>query len=86
VSRHNETMDRPKASSQRTMAGRGYGQVAKEAVMLGVIAVLLLLWVVFAVLGLVIKGLFWLFVIGLVLFLVTGALGVLRRGRSSITR
>jgi hypothetical protein len=54
--------------------------------MLGVIAVLLLLWVVFAVLGLVIKGLFWLFVIGLVLFLVTGALGVLRRGRSSITR
>jgi hypothetical protein len=53
--------------------------------MLGVIAVLLLLWVVFAVLGLVIKGLFWLFVIGLVLFLVTGALG-LRRGRSSITR
>lgn len=67
------------------MAGRGYGQIAKEAVMLGVIAVLLLLWVVFAVLGLVIKGLFWLFVIGLVLFLVTGALG-LRRGRSSITR
>jgi hypothetical protein len=54
--------------------------------MLGVIAVLLLLWVVFVVVGLVIKGLFWLFVVGLVLFLVTGAMGMLRRGRSSITR
>ena len=50
--------------------------------MLGVLALVLLLWVVIAVLGLVIKGLLWLFVIGLVLFLVTGALG-LRRGRST---
>jgi hypothetical protein len=61
------------------MAGRRYGQTAKEAMMLGAIAVLLLLWVVLAVLGVVIKGLFWLFVVGLVLFLVTGALGLFRR-------
>ncbi len=44
--------------------------------MIAFIAVLLLIWLVFIVLGAVIKGLFWLLIIGAVLFVVTGALGL----------
>jgi hypothetical protein len=47
--------------------------------MLALIGVLLVIWLVLAVLGLTIKGLFWLFVIGLILFLATGAFGFMRR-------
>jgi hypothetical protein len=47
--------------------------------MLGCLIMLLVIWLAIAVLGLAIKGLFWLFVIGLILFLVTGAAGWLRR-------
>ncbi len=47
--------------------------------MLGLIVILLLIWVVLAVLGIVVKGLFWLFIIGLILFLATGLFGWLRR-------
>lgn len=36
-----------------------------------VLLALLAIWVLIAVIGIVIKGLFWLFVIGLVLFLIT---------------
>ncbi len=39
------------------------------------IVVLLVLWLVFGVLGFVIKGLLWLGFIGLVLFLATGLFG-----------
>ena len=39
------------------------------------IIVLLAVWVLLAVLGLVIEGLFWLLVIGLVLFVATAAYG-----------
>jgi len=49
--------------------------------MLGIIAVLLIVWLAFVVLGFVIKGLFWLAIIGVVLFLVTGAFGGRRIGR-----
>lgn len=47
--------------------------------MLGLILALLVIWFILAILGLVIKGLFWLFVIAAVLFVVTGAVGWLRR-------
>jgi hypothetical protein len=47
--------------------------------MLGIIALLLVVWLVITVLGVVIKGLFWLAVIGVLLFLVTSALGWNRR-------
>jgi hypothetical protein len=38
-----------------------------------VLLALLAIWVLIAVIGFVIKGLFWLFVIGLVLFVITAA-------------
>jgi hypothetical protein len=38
-----------------------------------VLLALLAIWLVITVIGVVIKGLFWLFVIGLVLFLITAA-------------
>ena len=41
--------------------------------------VMLVVWLVLAVLGLVIKGLFWLFIIGLILFVATGIFGWVRR-------
>ena len=50
--------------------------------MIGFIIFLLVLWLVFAVLGFVIKGLFWLAVIGIVLFVATVIVGYIRRGGS----
>jgi hypothetical protein len=47
--------------------------------MIGLIVTLLIIWAVLAVLGLAIKGLFWLFVIGLILFVATGIIGWVRR-------
>jgi hypothetical protein len=47
--------------------------------MLGFIGLLLLIWLVITVLGVVIKGLFWLAVIGILAFVVTAALGRNRR-------
>jgi hypothetical protein len=47
--------------------------------MMGLIATLLVIWLILAVLGLFIKGLFWLFVIGAILFVVTGVFGWIRR-------
>ena len=46
--------------------------------MIGLILFLLVAWLVLTVLGFVIHGLFWLAVIGIVLFLVTGGWGWLR--------
>ena len=48
---------------------------------MGIIFALLVIWVVLAVLGFVIHGLFWLAIIGIVLFLLTGGFG-LSRNRS----
>lgn len=48
-------------------------------VMIGLIVILLIVWAVLAVLGLAVKGLFWLFVIGLILFVATGIVGWVRR-------
>ena len=47
---------------------------------MGLIVLLLVIWLALSVLGFVIKGLVWLAIIGIVLFLVTGAWGFLRRG------
>jgi hypothetical protein len=47
--------------------------------MLGLVVTLLVIWLVLAVLGLAIKGLFWLFIIGLILFVATGLFGWVRR-------
>ena len=41
--------------------------------------VLLVVWVAVGVIGAVVKGLFWLAVVGVVLFLGTAALGAVRR-------
>ncbi|MDQ4020329.1 MAG: hypothetical protein M3257_01535 [Actinomycetota bacterium] len=47
--------------------------------MMKIIGFLLIVWLVVAILGAVIKGLFWLTVVGAVLFVATGAYGFLRR-------
>jgi hypothetical protein len=47
------------------------------------VGVLLLVWLVVAVLGFVIKGLVWLAIIGLILFVVTAAYGWVKRKASS---
>lgn len=52
--------------------------------MLALIVLALIVWVVLVVLGVVIKGLFWLAIIGVVLFLVTAAFGAAKR--SSLRR
>ncbi|MCZ2849304.1 hypothetical protein [Modestobacter sp. VKM Ac-2978] len=47
--------------------------------MLGFIALLLVLWLAFVVIGAVVEGLFWLLVIGAVLFVATAAFGWMKR-------
>lgn len=47
--------------------------------MIGLLVLLLIVWLVLVILGFVIKGLFWLAIIGIVLFLVTGGYGALKR-------
>ncbi len=47
--------------------------------MLGFIVALLFIWVILAVVGFTIKGLIWLAVIALVLFVITGIFGFIRR-------
>jgi hypothetical protein len=50
-----------------------------SAGMVGLVVGLLVIWLILAVLGLVIKGLFWLFVIAAVLFVATAIVGWVRR-------
>lgn len=47
--------------------------------MLQLLALLLIIWVALIVIGAVIKALFWLIIIGAVLFLLTAAFGWFRR-------
>ncbi|MCD2193360.1 hypothetical protein LQ327_08165 [Actinomycetospora endophytica] len=47
-----------------------------------IIIAALVIWLLLAVLGFVIKGLFWLAIIGIILFLVTAAFGASRRSAS----
>jgi hypothetical protein len=46
---------------------------------LGFIALLLIIWLAFIVIGAVVHTLFWLAIIGVVLFLATAAFGWIRR-------
>lgn len=48
--------------------------------MWGLLLLLLAAWLVLSILGLIIKGLIWLFVIGVILFAVTSVAGWSRRG------
>jgi hypothetical protein len=45
---------------------------------LGFIALLLVVWIALIVIGAVVKGLFWLIVLGVVLFVITSVVGFLR--------
>ena len=54
--------------------------------MLGIIVLLLIVWLALVVIGAVIKGLFWLVVVGVILFLATAAFGWVRRNTGSGTR
>ena len=47
--------------------------------LLRILVAALIVWVVLAVLGFVIKGLFWLAIIGIVLFVATAAVGGAKR-------
>ncbi|MCW3817775.1 hypothetical protein ONA91_25320 [Micromonospora sp. DR5-3] len=47
--------------------------------MIALILALLLVWLVLVVVGLLVKGLFWLFVIGAILFVATAVVGWVRR-------
>ncbi|GAA2016518.1 hypothetical protein JL107_09970 [Nakamurella flavida] len=47
--------------------------------MLAFLAVLLVIWVVLAVVGFVVKGLFWLAIVALVLLVATAAYGWIKR-------
>jgi hypothetical protein len=51
--------------------------------MLILVIVLLALWLILTVLGFAIKGLIWLAVIGIVLFLATAIIGFIRRSTTS---
>lgn len=46
-----------------------------------IVLVLLAIWVAVSVIGLILEGLFWLFVIGVALFLVTSLVGWAKRTR-----
>jgi hypothetical protein len=46
---------------------------------MGLIIALLVLWLAFAIVGFVIKSLFWLAILGIVLFVATGVFGAMRR-------
>lgn len=51
--------------------------------MIAIVGVLLLVWIVVAVLGFVIKGLVWLAIIALILFVVTAVYGWIKRKATS---
>jgi uncharacterized membrane protein len=51
--------------------------------MLGLIGFLLVLWLVFVVVGFVAKGLLWLAIIGIVLFVATAVWGWIKRNAST---
>jgi len=49
--------------------------------MLVLVIVLLVLWLILSVVGFAIKGLIWLAIIGIILFIGTAAIGVVRRNK-----
>lgn len=53
--------------------------------MLAIVGVLLVIWIVLAVVGFVVKSLLWLAIVALVLFVITAAYGWVRRKASTRT-
>lgn len=51
----------------------------KESFVLGFIALLLIVWLAIIVIGAVVEGLFWLMIIGALLFVATAAYGWVKR-------
>lgn len=47
--------------------------------MLGLILTLLAIWLILAILGIVIKGMFWLFIVAVILFVATSVWGWIKR-------
>jgi hypothetical protein len=54
--------------------------------MLAFLLFLVIIWIVLAIVGLAVHGLFWLFVLACVLFVVTIVVGIYQRGRRSARR
>jgi hypothetical protein len=54
--------------------------------MLRLLGLLLVIWLVITVVGAVLKGLFWLAVVGALFFLATAALGWNKRDRKALPR
>ncbi len=54
--------------------------------MLALVLVLLIVWMVLAIIGFAVEGLFWLFVVACILFVLTVLAGVFLRGRSARRR
>lgn len=55
----------------------------QNGTMIAIVGVLLLVWLVVAVLGFVLKGVLWLAILGLILFVVTAAYGWVKRKASA---
>lgn len=64
---------------QQTLENANWPDFCQTGNMTGIIVVLLVIWLVFVVLGALLEGLFWLTVVGIVLFLATGAYGWMKR-------
>ena len=54
--------------------------------MVAFLLALVIIWIILGIIGFVVHGLFWLFIIACVLFLATVVIGVFRRGRRSAPR
>lgn len=61
----------------------GLARARDAGCMWALLIILLVLWAGLAVFGFVIKGLLWLAVLGIVLFLATLVIGMLRRGAAT---
>ena len=55
------------------------GNWRRESVLISLIVLLLVVWLILNLLGLLVKGLFWLIVVGTVLFVATAIVGWVKR-------
>lgn len=51
----------------------------QKGIAMGILVALLVVWAVLVVLGIVVKSLFWLIIVGAVLFVATGVIGFVKR-------
>jgi Flp pilus assembly protein TadB len=61
----------------------GHLRRTKEFLM-GLVIGLLILWVIVVIVGFIVKSLFWLAIVGIVLFVATAGFGALRRRSGSV--